>query len=170
MLEIIEAKYGAVGVDKDKVDVTDNLKRIRSPDKQSISVVVGPTGIGVKDPSEGNPKELKVKYTINADESSETIKDGFTFAAAVPQKVPKSYAAFTTELYAAIWSNMAGAVMLFISVLSVGLAFGLGVYVGNPVVWLIVAILFPYGSYWLILFIIVIMRVLSPEDFIKPFF
>jgi len=170
MLDIISAKYGAVGVEKDKVDVTDNLQRVRSPDKQSISVVVGPTGMGVKDPSAGNPKELTVKYNINGNESSETIKDGFTFAAAVPQKVPQSYAAFTASLYSSIWSNMAGAIVLFLSVFSVGLAFGLGVYVGNPIVWLIVAILFPYGSFWLILGIVVIMRMFSSEDIIKPFF
>jgi hypothetical protein len=170
MLDIIDAKYGALGVDKDKVDVTDNVKRIVSSDKQSISVVVGPTGLGVKDPSAGNPKELVVKYNMNGDEHTETVKDGFTFAAAVPQKVPQTYAQFTAGVYSSFWSNMAGAVVLFISVFSVGLAFGLGSYVGNPFVWLIVAILFPYGSFWLILAIIVIMRALSAQDFIKPFF
>lgn len=170
MLDILDAKYGALGVDKDKVDVTANVKRIVSSDKQSISVVVGPTGLSVKDPSAGNPKELVVKYNINGDEHTDTVRDGFTFAAAVPQKVPQTYAQFTAGLYGSLWSNMAGAVVLFISVFSVGLAFGLGSYVGNPFVWLIVAILFPYGSFWLILAIIVIMRVLSPQDFIKPFF
>jgi hypothetical protein len=169
MLDIIEAKYGAVGVDKDKVDVTAEIKQLMSTDKQSISLVVGPTGIGVKDPSAGNPKELVVKYNIDGDERSDTVKDGFTFAVAVPQRVPQSYSQFTAEVYSALWSNMANAVVLFISVLSIGLAFGLGSYVGNPYVWFIVAILFPYGSFWMILIIVVIMRIVSPQDVILPY-
>ena len=169
MLEITSARYGAVGVEKDKKDITANVKRLVSSDKRSISVVVGPSALQVDDPSPGNPKELSVHYSVDGDEHTDTIRDGFTFSAAVPEKLPQSWASFTAGLYGAVWKNMWGAFVLFAAIFSIGLAFGLGSYLGNPIVWLLVALLFPYASFWLILGVVVLIRVMSPTDVIKPF-
>lgn len=170
MLDIKEAKYGAIGVEKDKVDVTPNVKQLISTDKKSISAVVGPTALNIKDPSPGNQKELSVKYVLDDNEYFDTIKDGFTFTAASYEKAPQSWTAFTAAIYTSLWQNMWGAVVLFATVFSVGLAFGLGKYYGNPILWIIVSLLFPYASFWLILAIVIIMRILSPIDIIKPYF
>lgn len=167
MLEILSAKYGRVGSEKDMVDVIEKVTQKISADKVSISFNVSSTDLGIPDPSPGNPKELIVKYALDGQENTEHIKDGNTFAAQKKEDPPLTYSGFVASLYAAIWWSLAGAVVLFIQVFSVGLAFGLGFYFGNSFVWALVSILFPYASFWLIAAIVMIRRALSQVDFIR---
>jgi hypothetical protein len=166
-LEILDARYGAVGSDKDKKDVTSNVRAKISSDKQSVSFTVSFTNLAITDPAVGNPKEMKVRYAINGAERSETILDGNTFAVQVPQEPPKTLSGLTALLYLAIWQNMLSAVSLFIMVFGGSVAYSLGWYFGNGIVWGIVSILFPYASFWLIPVFVILARAFSPVNFIQ---
>ena len=169
MLEILSAKYGAVGSDKDMKDVLQKVIEKISADKVAISFLVSSTELGLADdPAPGSQKELVVKYALNGQENTEHVKDGSTFSAKVPETPKLTYAGFIASLYGSIWSNMAGAVILFIQVFSVGLAYGLGTYFGNGIVWAIVSVLFPYASFWIIAASVMVRRAISSADFIRP--
>ena len=166
-LEILDARYGAVGADKDKTDVTKNVNSKISADKQSITFIVSSTNLAIVDPAVGSPKEMKIRYAINGAERSETILDGNTFAAQVPQKAPTTLSGVTALLYLAIWQNMISAVSLFIMVFGGSVAYSLGWYFGNGILWGIVSVLFPYASFWLIPVIVILARAFSPVNFIQ---
>jgi len=169
MLEILSAKYGAVGSERDMKDVLPKVIEKISSDKMAISFLVSFTELGLADdPAPGSPKELVVKYALNGQENTEHVKDGNTFSAKVAEPAQLTYAGFIASLYSSIWSNIAGAVVLFLQVFSVGLAYSLGSYFGNGIVWAIVSVLFPYASFWLIAAIVIIRRALSSADFIRP--
>jgi len=171
MLEILSAKYGAVGSEKDMKDVLPQVIQKISADKISISFIVSSTELGLaEDPAPGSPKELVVKYALNGKENTEHVKDGNTFAAKVAEEPKLTYTGFTVSLYASIWQNLAGSIVLFFQVFSVGLAYGLGSYFGNGIVWAIVSVLFPYAAFWLIAAIVIIKRALSSADFIRPMY
>ena len=166
-LEILDARYGAVGSDKDKKDVTNTVKSKISADKLTLSILVSPTNLSIPDPSPGSQKEMNIRYAINGTEYSEIKKDGDTFMAQVPQPAPKTLSGFTALLYLAIWQNMLSAVSLFIMVFGGSVAYSLGWYFGNGIVWVIVSVLFPYASFWLIPFIVIFARAFSPVNFIQ---
>ena len=168
MIEILSAFYGPIGNTKQKVDVTAKLRDRISADKRSITLVVGPSGIGIEDKTPGTPKELTVRYTINGQESLETLQDGITFKAKVPDPPPQSTLSLGLALYGIIWTQAAAALFVFLAAVSVGLAFNLGWYVWNPIVWVVIAIFVPYGSFWAIPLLIIIMRILTSQDFILP--
>mgnify|MGYP006898275000 CR=1 FL=1 len=168
MLEVLSAFYGPIGNTKQKTDVTAQVRQRISADKQGISLLVSPSGIGVTDKNPGTPKELTVRYSINGQEMTETFRDGNTFSANVPGPAPKSITRQALSLYGMVWSQAFSALFVFLAALSVGMAFNLGSYVLNPIVWVVVAIILPYGAFWAIPVILILMRIFSSQDFILP--
>jgi hypothetical protein len=168
MLEILSAFYGPIGNTKQKADVTAQVRQRVSSDKQGISLLVSPNGIGVTDKSPGTPKELTVRYSINGQEMTETFRDGNTFSAKVPEPAPQSTTGNALSLYGMVWSQAFSALFVFLAALSVGMAFNLGSYVLNPIVWVVVAIILPYGSFWAIPVLLILMRIFTSQDFILP--
>jgi hypothetical protein len=166
MIEIYSAFYGPVGSTQDKVDVTDKVRNRISTDKMSISMLVSPSSIGVEDKSPNNPKELYVRYYINGIEDVETIRDGSTFNAMVPQEETPSSMGVVFSVIGTIFSRGIMVIFIFLAAVSIGLAFNLGWYVLNPIVWVIVALIVPYASFWAIPVILIWMRIFSSQDFI----
>jgi hypothetical protein len=62
---------------------------------------------------------------------------------------------------------MLSAVSLFIMVFGGSVGYSLGWYFGNGILWVIVSVLFPYASFWLIPFFVILARAFSPVDFIQ---
>jgi hypothetical protein len=168
MLEIISASYGADGNDKDLKDVTDNVKKKLSSDRQSISFNVSSSQLGVEDPAPGNPKVLVVKYSLNGVETMDRIKDGDSLNAKVPEPSQYTSAGFLAAFYAALWKNLAGATAMFVNVLGAAFAYELGRYFGNGIVWVLMHLLFPYAAFWMIPIIVVLGRAISGTDFVTP--
>lgn len=166
-LEILDARYGADGSDKDLIDVTDLVKKKISSDRQSISFTVSPTNIAVQDPAPGNKKVMVVRYSLNGQENSERVRDGDTFSLTVPQEPRKTPSQYLSAFYAALWSNFAGALSWFLTAAGFAFAWELGKYYGNSYVWIILAILFPNASYWLIPIIIIVVRAIGGSDIIR---
>ena len=167
-LEVLDARYGGDGSEKDLIDVTDLVKKKISSDRMSISFVVSPNNIGIADPAPGQKKVLIVRYALNSQENSERVRDGDTFAVSVPQPKKKTPSQHLSTFYAALWLNFAGALTWFLQVAGFAFAWELGKYFGNSYLWIIVNILFPYASYWLIPVIIIIARAIGGVDFIRP--
>ncbi len=168
MLEILSAFYGPIGSTKEKADVTAKIKERLSTDRTSISLLVSPTSIGVPDKSPGTTKELTVRYSINGQETTDTFRDGATFNAKVPEPAPQSITGKALSLYGFVWSQAFSALFVFLAAVSVGLAFNLGWYVLNPIVWVAVAIILPYGSFWAIPALLILIRIFTSQDFILP--
>ncbi len=166
--EILDARYGADGSEKDLIDVTDLVKKKISSDRTSISMVVSPNNIGIADPSPGQKKVMVVRYAVNSQEQSERVRDGDTFAVSVPQPTKKTPSQHLSTFYAALWLNFAGALTWFLQVMGFAFAWELGKYFGNSYLWIIVNILFPYASYWLIPAIVIVARAIGGVDFIRP--
>jgi hypothetical protein len=92
-LQIVKAEYGYPG---NWTDVTDALQNLTT--SGSINIKVGFKELGLPDPNPNKQKELKVDYTINGSQSSETLKDGEKFKLSAPAledtsggKSPTSY-------------------------------------------------------------------------------
>jgi hypothetical protein len=168
MFEIISAFYGPIGSTKDKLDVSEKVRARISTDKKAISLIVSPSSIGVEDKSPGNPKELEVRYSMNGEQRSEKIRDGSTFSAKVPEPTPQTATGQALSLYGTIWSQALSALFVFLAVFSIGLAFNLGFYVLNPILWVVIAIIVPYASFWAIPVILILMRIFTSQDFIIP--
>lgn len=169
MFEILDARYGEDGSEKDLVDVTDLVKKKISSDRMGISFGVSPNNIGIADPAPGQKKVLVARYSVNGQERSERIRDGDTFAVSVPQTPKQTPAQAISTFYAALWSNFAGALFWFLQVMGFAFAWELGKYFGNSYLWVIVNVLFAYASYWLIPVIVIIGRAIGGTDFIRPF-
>jgi len=168
-LEILDAKYGAVGSTKDKISVTENVKQKISTDKQGISFTVSTTNLSVKDPSPGSPKELVINYALNGVEHTETIRDGNTFAAKLPELVPTTPTGYMLMLYGSIFKNIVSATALFINVAGITMAYNLGWYYGYGIMWVLMSIIFPFAPFWLIPTIIIVARAFQGADFISPY-
>lgn len=168
MFEIISAFYGPVGSTKDKVNVTEKVRERISSDKKGISMIVSPSSIGVEDKTPATPKELDVRYSINGEQRSETLRDGSTLNAKVPEAAPTSTTGKAASLYGTLWSQFISALFIFLAVFSIGLAFNLGSYLWNPIVWTVIALVVPYASFWIIPVILIIIRIFSSQDFIVP--
>jgi hypothetical protein len=168
MLEILSAFYGPIGNTKEKADVTDQIRQLVSSDKKSISVLVGSKGIGVEDKSPETPKELTVRYSIDGGEIVETLRDGKMLKATVPEPAPQTATVYALSLYGIMWRQAISALFVFLAAVSIGMAFNLGFYVLNPIVWVVVAIIVPYGSFWIIPIVLILIRIFSSQDFIIP--
>lgn len=167
MLEILDAKYGSDGSEKDLVDVTQQVKALVSSDGRSISVTVSASKLGVTDPSPGNPKVLIVKYSKDGEEKTDRVLDGNTFAVSLPPETKTGPGGATAAAYTALWKNGASALIMFLNVFSVIAAFNLGAYMGNSFLWAILSLLFPYGTFWLIAPLVMLVRAFTGEDFIR---
>jgi hypothetical protein len=78
-LEIQKAEYGYTG---NYTDVTDAVKNYLSDG--TISLTVGFKNVGIPDPNPNKQKELRVRYSINGAQSSQTVKDGEVFKISAP--------------------------------------------------------------------------------------
>jgi hypothetical protein len=165
-LEILDAKYGAVGSTKDKKSVTENVKQKISADKQSVSFVVSTTNLGIQDPAPGNPKEMDIQYALDGIQYNEKIRDGNTFAAKLKEPAPRSPAGYLLMLYGAIFKNVVSSAALCINVAGIVMAYNLGWYFGFGVLWAIIAVIFPFAAFWLIPFIVIIARAAGGVDFV----
>ena len=105
---------------------------------------------------------------MNGEQRSEKIRDGSTFSAKVPEPTPQTATGQALSLYGTIWSQALSALFVFLAVFSIGLAFNLGFYVLNPILWVVIAIIVPYASFWAIPVILILMRIFTSQDFIIP--
>lgn len=166
MIEILSAYYGQVGSTKDRMDVTSQLKGLLSSDKQTLSLIVSPVNIGVKDPAPGNPKQLDIQYTMNNDKKEQSITDGSTLLIQSTAKTPQSWTWSAISSVTNIWYQAMFVVGVFFYVMSIMFSMEFGNTFLNPIVWLLAGILLPYISFWGLPILIIVMRILSPYDFI----
>lgn len=168
MLEVLDARYGANGSDKDMKDVTSQVRNKISSDKSSIAFTVSPTNIGLPDPAPGNPKVLNVRYSINGQETSEAILDGNTFAVSVPSAPWTGPFDILLTIQGLIWKNATSGILTFLYVASIALGYELGFLIGGSLLWAIISVLFPYGSYYITASGIILLRALLGVNFIGP--
>ena len=166
MIEIVSAYYGLVGSTKDRGDVTSNIKKLVSSDKNTLSLIVSPTNIGVNDPAPGNPKQLDIQYTIDNDKKEQSVTDGSTLLIQSQGKVPQSWTWFTISSITNIWYQAMIVVGVFFYIMSVRFSMEFGKTFLNPIVWLLVGLLLPGVSFWGLPILIIIMRIFSPYDFL----
>jgi len=158
VLEILAAHYGAVGAEKDMVDVTELVKAKVWPSKEGISLMVSPSNIGVKDPAPQSKKVLNVKYVIDGGtETMVSTPDSATFAVTVPNTTPTSSLGKVGNLYGLLWNSILVAGGVFILAISTTFAYQLGLDgYASWILLVLVAFMLPYvgiGGIVLIVFI-----------------
>lgn len=166
MLEIISAYYGQLGSSKDRLDVTTKVKSLVSTDKKTISLLVSPSNIGVKDPSPGNPKELVIRYSLDNIKQDETIRDGSTLMLKSSEPYKQSWGGVAISSFTNVWTDVLIVLGIFLYVMSIMFAYEFGKILFNPIIWVIVAVVFPYVSFWGIPILLILMRIFSSQDFI----
>ena len=147
MIEIISASYGdatLVDVGGGRIDVTKEIKKLISPDKQTLSINVSPANIGVKDLATNKVKSLIVNYRINGEENKVTTRDGSTLALSSPASVPTTPAGYVYSMMGIVWSNGATALAVFLYSLSISLSYNYGGYAMGTV-----AAALPFSTFWL---------------------
>ena len=157
-LEILEARYGAVGSDKDMVDVTDNVKKAVWPSGEGVSIMVSPSNLGVKDPAPQSQKFLKVRYRINGGTEVKTdTPDAATFSVTVPGTSPMSSLGYTASTYGVLLSSAWSAALVFILVVATGFAYQLGLAGYASWIFLVaLTLMFPYvGIAAIVVFVMV---------------
>ena len=160
------AYYGPVGNIKDRIDVTQKLNDMISADKKTLALVVSPSNLGVTDPSPGNPKELDIKYTVNNEERKELVRDSSSLLIKAGDITHRTWAGFTLSSFTGAWRGLLIVVGVFLYVMSVAFASQLGRTIFNPILWIVVALMFPYVSFWGIPIVVILMRIFSSQDFI----
>jgi hypothetical protein len=166
MIKVVTAFYGQVGNVKDRLDVTSKLNGLISSDKKTLSVIVSPSNIGVSDPSPGNPKQLDITYTVNNEERNEIVPDASTLLVKAESPVVRSWTGFALSSFTGMWSKLLIVISVFLFVMSVAFASRFGNSLFNPILWIVIALIFPYVSFWGIPIVIILMRIFSSQDFI----
>jgi hypothetical protein len=166
MIKVVSAYYGPVGNIKDRIDVTQKLNELISADKKTLALIVSPTNLGVTDPSPGNPKQLDIKYTVNNEERKELVRDSSSLLIKAGDITHRTWAGFAMQLFTNLWSKSLIVVSAFLFVLSIAFASQLGNTILNPILWIVIAIIFPYVSFWGIPIVVILMRIFSSQDFI----
>lgn len=166
MIEILSARYGLVGSSSDKMDVTEKIKKLLSSDGQTLVLMVSSSSIGVTDPSPSNPKELNVTYSVDGTERSETIPDASTLIIKSQEPAPVNSVWFAISSVGNLWYQALFIVAVFLYIMSVAFAFEFGRTLFNPLLWIVIALLLPYVSFWAIPVIIILLRLFSSQDFI----
>lgn len=165
---MITAYYGSLGSSKDRIDVTERVKSLVSSDRKTLTLLVSPSILSVNDPSPGNPKELTIRYTVDNVEKNETIRDGSTLMVKASEPYKQSWGGFAISSFTNMWSQILIVVGVFLYVMSIMFAYEFGKTLFNPIIWVIIAILLPYVSFWGIPIILILMRIFSSQDFILP--
>jgi hypothetical protein len=166
MIKVVTAYYGPVGNIKDRIDVTQKLNELISADKKTLALIVSPTNLGVTDPSPGNPKELDIKYTVNNEERKELVRDSSSLLIKAGDITHRTWAGFAVSSFAGAWRGMLIVVCVFLYVMSIAFASQLGRTLFNPILWIVIALMFPYVSFWGIPIVVILMRIFSSQDFI----
>ena len=166
MIKVVTAYYGPVGNIKDRIDVTQKMNELISADKKTLALIVSPTNLGVTDPSPGNPKELDIKYTVNNEERKELVRDSSSLLIKAGDITHRTWAGFAVSSFAGAWRGMLIVVCVFLYVMSIAFASQLGRTIFNPILWIVVALMFPYVSFWGIPIVVILMRIFSSQDFI----
>jgi hypothetical protein len=166
MIKVVSAFYGPVGNIKDRIDVTRKMNELISADKKTLALIVSPTNLGVTDPSPGNPKELDIKYTVNNEERKELVRDSSSLLIKAGDITHRTWAGFAVSSFAGAWRGMLIVVCVFLYVMSIAFASQLGRTIFNPILWIVVALMFPYVSFWGIPIVVILMRIFSSQDFI----
>jgi len=166
MIKVVSAFYGPVGNIKDRIDVTQKMNELISADKKTLALIVSPTNLGVTDPSPGNPKELDIKYTVNNEERKELVRDSSSLLIKAGDITHRTWAGFAASSFAGAWRGMLIVVCVFLYVMSIAFASQLGRTIFNPILWIVVALMFPYVSFWGIPIVVILMRIFSSQDFI----
>jgi hypothetical protein len=166
MIKVVSAYYGPVGNVKDRIDVTQKLNELISADKKTLALIVSPTNLGVTDPSPGNPKELDIKYTVNNEERKELVRDSSSLLIKAGDITHRTWAGFAVSSFAGAWRGMLIVVCVFLYVMSIAFASQLGRTLFNPILWIVIALMFPYVSFWGIPIVVILMRIFSSQDFI----
>ena len=162
----MSAYYGPVGNIKDRIDVTQKMNELISADKKTLALIVSPTNLGVTDPSPGNPKQLDIKYTVNNEERKELVRDSSSLLIKAGDITHRTWAGFAAQLFTNLWSKSLIIVSAFLFVLSIAFAAQLGNTILNPILWIVIAVIFPYVSFWGIPIVVILMRIFSSQDFI----
>jgi hypothetical protein len=166
MIKVVTAFYGPVGNIKDRIDVTQKMNELISADKKTLALIVSPTNLGVTDPSPGNPKELDIKYTVNNEERKELVRDSSSLLIKAGDITHRTWAGFAVSSFAGAWRGMLIVVCVFLYVMSIAFASQLGRTIFNPILWIVIALMFPYVSFWGIPIVVILMRIFSSQDFI----
>jgi hypothetical protein len=166
MIKVVSAFYGPVGNIKDRIDVTQKMNELISADKKTLALIVSPTNLGVTDPSPGNPKELDIKYTVNNEERKELVRDSSSLLIKAGDITHRTWAGFAVSSFAGAWRGMLIVVCVFLYVMSIAFASQLGRTLFNPILWIVIALMFPYVSFWGIPIVVILMRIFSSQDFI----
>ena len=166
MIKVVSAYYGPVGNIKDRIDVTQKMNELISADKKTLALIVSPTNLGVTDPSPGNPKQLDIKYTVNNEERKELVRDSSSLLIKAGDITHRTWAGFAVSSFAGAWRGMLIVVCVFLYVMSIAFASQLGRTIFNPILWIVVALMFPYVSFWGIPIVVILMRIFSSQDFI----
>jgi hypothetical protein len=166
MIKVLTAYYGPVGNIKDRIDVTQKMNELISADKKTLALIVSPTNLGVTDPSPGNPKQLDIKYTVNNEERKELVRDSSSLLIKAGDITHRTWAGFSMQLFTNLWSKSLIVVFTFLFVLSIAFAARLGNIILNPILWIVIAVIFPYVSFWGIPIVVILMRIFSSQDFI----
>jgi hypothetical protein len=166
MIKVVTAYYGPVGNIKDRIDVTQKLNELISADKKTLALIVSPTNLGVSDPSPGNPKELDIKYTVNNEERKELVRDSASLLIKAGDITHRTWAGFGLSSFMGAWRGLLIVVCVFLYVMSIAFASQLGRTLFNPILWIVIALMFPYVSFWGIPIVVILMRIFSSQDFI----
>lgn len=166
MIEILDARYGPDGSEKDLKDVTEKVRSRISSDGTSVAFNVSPSNLGLIDPSPGNPKILAVRYSVNGQETSERILDGNTLAVSLPIDPIEGPFGLLATLHGLLWKNALTALITFLYVASISLGYELGSLIGGGGAWAIIPILFPYGTYYITASGIILLRAFAGVNFI----
>jgi hypothetical protein len=166
MIKVVTAYYGQVGNTKDRIDVTQKLNDMISADKKTLALIVSPTNIGVTDPSPGNPKQLDIKYTVNNEERKELVRDSSSLLIKAGDITHRTWTGFALSSFSGAWRGMLIVACVFLYVMSIAFASQLGRTIFNPILWIVVALMFPYVSFWGIPIVVILMRIFASQDFI----
>jgi hypothetical protein len=166
MIKVVTAYYGQVGNTKDRIDVTQKMNELISADKKTLALIVSPANLGVTDPSPGNPKQLDIKYTVNNEERKELVRDSSSLLIKAGDITHRTWTGFALSSFSGAWRGMLIVVCVFLYVMSIAFASQLGRTIFNPILWIVVALMFPYVSFWGIPIVVILMRIFASQDFI----
>jgi hypothetical protein len=114
---------------------------------------VSASGVGVPDPNPNKVKDLKVVYTLNGSENTETVRDGTTFSISAPpldapSTTPKTKA---FNVLGSLGISLGYFVAAFIYVINLFAFCRMSIYYMQNVVPGIILGLVPYSSLWILM-------------------
>ena len=168
-LEIKKAEYGYTG---NYTDVTDAVQNYLSDG--TISLTVGFKNVGIPDPNPNKQKNLKVRYSINGAEGSQTVKDGEVFKISAPAidapsgKSPKEH---VLTVAGALLSGISYFMLTFFHLLNFFACTRVSLNWFNTIIPGVAVGVFPLSFFWIVLPVLFFRRIVfstnALTDYIK---